>query len=112
MSDLGEPKRKFSETFSAEALALQKLEPVKGKTYVADGWQYRDIPRMSPDMWDYFVGIIGDENFVPLSMAEYGEEDAQGNQTISAKRGQLLISPDGMENLRLHTASKQTEAAD
>jgi hypothetical protein len=65
-------------------------EPIKGKTYRADGWVYRDLPRrLSHEMWDLFLDTIGEGNFRLLAMTA-GKD---------WKRGQLLISPDGMKNL-------------
>lgn len=72
-----------------DAIPLPEGEPIPGKAYIADGWKYRDLPRMSYDMWDLFVGIVGEGNYVELSLADYGD----------SKRGQLLISPGGMSNL-------------
>ena len=63
-------------------------EPVPGKTYRADGWMYKDFPRFEPDVWDSLLLAIGTEHFVPLSLANYG----------TSKRGQLLISPQGVIN--------------
>lgn len=65
-------------------------EPIKGGTHLADGWVYRDLPRMAPEYFDELINLIGDENIVWLSLANYG----------SSKRGQMLISPEGMERLR------------
>lgn len=76
-------------------LPLPPGEPIKGKTLRADGWVYRDIPgRLSHEMWDHLLDIIGAENFQILGMSV-------GNDW---KRGQLMISPDGMKNL---TASRE-----
>ncbi len=71
-------------------LPLPPGEPIKGKTLRADGWVYRDIPgRLSHEMWDHLIGIIGVGNFEILAMS-IGDD---------WKRGQLMISPDGMKNL-------------
>ncbi len=72
-------------------------EPITGKTYRADGWVYRDLPRMAPEQLDQLVAIIGDDNIVWLSKADYG----------SSKRGQLLISPAGMQSLSAHNGARQ-----
>ena len=39
-------------------------EPVKGKTYRADGWTYRDLPNLSIENFYKFVQIIGDDNLL------------------------------------------------
>lgn len=72
-------------------------EPIEGKTYRADGWVYRDLPRMSPEYFDQLVSIIGSTNIVWLSTADYGD----------MKRGQLLVSPEGMKNLIAHHGAVQ-----
>ena len=65
-------------------------EPIEGETLLADGWVYKDIPgRLSYEMWDHLLDIIGDGNFRVLAMS-VGED---------WKRGQLMISPNGMKNL-------------
>lgn len=76
-----------------EWAGLPPGEPVKGKTYRADGWVYRDLPRrLSFEMWDHFLSVIGEGNYVILAMSTGPDW----------KRGQFLISPAGMENMRQH----------
>lgn len=70
-------------------------EPISGKTYRADGWVYRDLPNLGLAQFDELVGIIGDDNLVWLTLAERVWPDGQ-----KTKRGQVLISPAGIENLR------------
>lgn len=69
---------------------LPESEPVKGKTLYADGWVYRDLPRMTRDALDALLDIIGEDNVEWLSFADYG----------GAYRGQVMISPDGMARLK------------
>lgn len=54
------------------------------------GWTYRDVPRMVPELFYKFIEIVGEENLHWLAMSNYGD----------TLRGQVLISPDGMEILR------------
>ena len=72
-------------------------EPVSGKTYRADGWAYIDPPvRFSPEIWDHFLALIGEGEFVILV-------GSSGNHPSDEKpfvRGQLLVSPAGMANLQ------------
>ncbi len=75
-----------------DAWPLPPGEPFPGKTYIADGWVYRDLPRMTPEFFDQLVAIIGESNIRWLSLADYG----------STKRGQMLVSPDGMKALTAH----------
>ena len=73
-------------------------EPIPGKTLRADGWVYRDIPgRLSHEIWDYLIGVIGAGNFEILAMSSGADW----------KRGQLMISPDGMKNLATVRESKK-----
>jgi hypothetical protein len=73
-----------------DTLPLPAGEPTPGKTYLADGWVYRDLPRLSFEMFDRLVSMIGEANIVWLTQADYGD----------SKRGQLLISPDGIQRLK------------
>lgn len=78
-------------------------EPIPGKTYRADGWSYFDLPgKATPKMWNYLLGIIGkvDEDYIILIESEGDSKNGPW------KRGQLLISPKGMENVRNHVLSK------
>lgn len=54
------------------------------------GWKYKDLPRMVPELFYKFIEIVGQENLHWLAVANYGD----------TLRGQVLISPDGMEILR------------
>ena len=72
-------------------------EPVQGKTYRADGYVYQDLPRMTPEYFDELVSIIGADNIVWLSQADYG----------STKRGQMLISPAGIAALSSYNRGVQ-----
>lgn len=75
-------------------------EPIKGKTYIADKWIYYDIPtKFSYEMWDKFLIILEEENYKILAMSK-------GKDWV---RGQFLISPKGMDNIRKYSASKKNE---
>ena len=70
-------------------------EPIKGKTYIADGWEYRDVPGyLTQDAKELLLSIIGEDNYVVLA---YSERVIEGD---TCWHGQLLISPQGMENLK------------
>ena len=75
-----------------DGIPLPPGEPIEGKTLVADGWAYRDVPRMTQDAWKLLMGIIGADNVELLSFANYG----------TAVRGQMMISPEGMVNLEAY----------
>ena len=73
--------------------SLPPGEPVEGETLLEDGWVYRDIPgRLSYEAWDLLLSIIGKGNYRVLAM------------TIGPdwKRGQLMISPEGMKSMITH----------
>lgn len=67
-------------------------EPFPGETLRADGWEYRDLPRMTHECMDEFRRIVGEDNIRWLSFSDYGR----------AVRGQLFISPNGLERMREH----------
>ena len=75
---------------------LPEGEPFPGETLRADGWVYRDLPRLTYDAFDLFVSIVGEDNIRWLTRADYG----------NATRGQCFISPDGMRNMKLHVEAK------
>ena len=75
-----------------DAIPLPETEPFIGESLRADGWEYRDLPRMTREAMLTFTDIVGVANIRWLSFADYGQ----------AVRGQLFISPAGMENMRAH----------
>jgi hypothetical protein len=82
-----------------DAMPLPEGEPFAGETLRADGWEYRDLPRMTPEYFDKLIEIIGEKNIRWLTFADYGD----------TKRGQFFISPDGLKNVRAHVAARQTQ---
>ena len=52
-------------------------------------WHYKDLPRMTHELMDKFKVIVGEENLYWLTYADYG----------NSVRGQILISPTGMQNM-------------
>lgn len=75
-----------------DAWPLPAGEPIIGKTYLADGYVYRDLPRMEHRFLKELIDIIGSAEIVWLSRANYGDTG----------RGQILISPTGQANLSAH----------
>jgi hypothetical protein len=57
-------------------------------------WTYKDLPRMVPELFYTFIEIVGEENLHWIAMANYGD----------TLRGQVLISPVGMEKLKKFNA--------
>jgi hypothetical protein len=76
-------------------------EPFPGETLIADGWVYRDLPCMTQEAFNKFLDILGEENARFLTFARYSDK---------AVRGQLLISPAGMERLKAHSALSHSPA--
>lgn len=68
-------------------------EPVEGESYRADGWAYIDPPGLfSPEAWDALLGHFGEGEVVILAGTSGFMADGR-----PFKRGQLLVSPKGME---------------
>ncbi len=78
-----------------DAWPLPDGEPFPGETIRADGWVYRDLPRMRPTLFDQFIEIAGEENLRWLTKADYGD----------TKRGQVFISPEGAKRLTDYAAA-------
>jgi len=72
-------------------------EPIPGKTYRADGWVYREISWASFAGWGQLLEIVGAGNYVVLAISEW---------KATMCRGQILVSPEGMERC-LQWRSKQ-----
>lgn len=68
----------------------------------AQGWVYRDAPgKFSAGAWDQTMEIIGEKNCRILALST-------GNDDRGVwKRGQILISPQGIENLNAWVKAKQ-----
>ncbi len=87
----------------AELLSeMGRPEPILGKTYMADGWYYYDLPKMLPEYKDLLETLLQGEDDEPqyiwLTEAKYGD---------GFVRGQIIFSPKAMENLRKHTVKKE-----
>ncbi len=64
---------------------------------IADGWHYVDPRgRFSPEMWELFLSEIGDGEYRILAYSRGVDRDGW-----QWERGQLLISPQGWENMTL-----------
>lgn len=83
---------------------MPDTEPFPGETLIADDWQYRDTPPMLVQFWDELLGIIGEGNYRLLTLMERTVKD---NDRLY-KRGQMLISPAGIQNLEIR-ANKAKE---
>lgn len=75
-------------------------EPVTGKTFRADGWQYVDLPsRLTFAFKDEFFAIIGEGNYFILVESFSRQDDWW--------RGQILISPDGQRRMKAHSEATE-----
>lgn len=73
---------------------MQEMEQALAKSLGKPDWTYRDLPRMTRESLDRMIQIIGEEEIYWITFADYGE----------SVRGQLLISPVGMEALRQYSS--------
>lgn len=64
---------------------------------MAEGWAYRDLPRMTPDALQMLLDIVGEENTKWITFAKYGS---------GAVRGQLMISPAGIKRAQEYSGKK------
>ena len=58
---------------------------------------YQDLPRMTQEAWDIIIAIIEEDNVELLRFAEYPDKEHG-----TAVRGQIMISPKGIQNLKDH----------
>ena len=97
----------MSELSEASFKWMPPGEPIMGKTYRADGYTYKDLPRVSIEIFQEFVELVGGENLVWLSYAKYIQGDAQ------KVRGQVLVSPEGMKKiLKRHSEFDEARQAE
>jgi hypothetical protein len=74
-------------------MMIPQSEPFPGETLIADGWVYRDLPRMTTDAFEKLWNIVGHDQTRFLTFAKYPD---------GAVRGQVLISPAGMKRLKFY----------
>lgn len=58
---------------------------------LGDDWVYRDFPKMLPEYWNAIIETLGPDNHRVIAQSTYGD---------GLRRGQLMISPKGFENIR------------
>lgn len=59
------------------------------------GWAYRDLPNMLPEYMDQLLDWVGSKDYEFITFSERVWPD--GHATV---RGQVLISPEGMDRLK------------
>lgn len=74
--------------------------PEIAKAAGKEGWLYKDVGWMSNGDWKRFEAIAGDGNVQWLVWTS--KEDR--------RRGQILVSPDGVEKLRAYHETPETPA--
>lgn len=79
---------------------IPTCEPFPVETLLADGWLYRDTPPMLAVFWDQLLDIIGEGNYRFLTTTE---RTYKGDDRLFT-RGQMFISPDGIERMKAHVA--------
>jgi hypothetical protein len=82
-----------------EEVSLLESLPDFGKDLAASvdkpDWTYYDLPKMGPKYFDQLIyDIIGEDNVSFLTRVSHTDRDGDWF------RGQILISPAGMDNIR------------
>jgi hypothetical protein len=65
----------------------------------AQGWEYKDTPKMSTANWEKMMHIFGKENVDLLTLSS-----GRDKERAPWVRGQFLVSAQGMTNLRAYNA--------
>ena len=65
-------------------------------------WHYRDLPWMRLEYWNHLMVVFGDEDVMFIAGSKKQFEDG------FFVRGQILVSPGGMENLTAHLQQIKT----
>lgn len=79
---------------SFDSPSMPTGEPIVGKTYRADGWEYKEIPWTTVDALNKILSYLEDEEyeFIALSSREMNG--------VMCARGQVLFSPSAMKTIR------------
>lgn len=93
-----------------DLLPLPEGEPFTGETLRADGWVYRDFPRMTKDALEKILAIIGEENIRWLTFVNYKGKHPETGEVIESVRGQCFLSPKAMEALNAYAARSKVPA--
>ena len=75
------------------------LEEEYNRVAGTEGWAYRPFPSMSVDAFEKICDIIGDDNLKIMAMRDF---PANGIRLVG---GDVLISPEGMERLKVRNES-------
>lgn len=90
-----EKLEKFAEILATlpplHAMTAAKLYQDNPELY---DWEYKSVPWCTVAAWEELLGIIGKGNFKLVAGSQ------RKTNGVEARRGQFIISPVGMENLR------------
>lgn len=89
-----EARKMFKEMHDVQEKAL--IEQLRGEK-VKDDWIYRDIPWCYDQVMQEVLEKIGHENYVAVALSRMPDPHDPG---VVIARGQFLISPAGVENLK------------
>lgn len=90
-----------------EFLALENgIEAAMRKSMNVPEHVYRDIPWCAVKYWNELINTIGDDNIKVIAMSQM----ARGPDKEICRRGQFMISPQGMANLGAYIAKNKKEA--
>lgn len=70
------------------------------------GWRYKDLPKLSEEDFAKFVEIAGEGNLRWITRASYPCKDGG-----KLHRGQVMISPDGIERISQYARSSSPTPA-
>jgi len=92
----------LTKTNAVSVIPLPPGEPVLGKTFIADGWVYRDFAgKLKPEIYTAFLRLVGSSNYHTLAMSE----GLDGSQVVW-RRGQFLVSPEGQRRIAVFLGQK------
>lgn len=82
--------------FSKMAAEMHKAtEEAMNEAFKVSGWHYRDIRWTKTDILKNILSLIGEDNYKIIISSECNNWD-----NIPFSRGQFLISPQGLENIK------------
>ena len=92
-------KEKFNKLWANEEFrnmwigAMREMENEFNKSFGTVDWVYRDIGWMKQEYWDRLIEALGEDN---IKIIAASTRDDWGDSVFC--RGQLLISPEGVQN--------------
>ena len=77
---------------------MKVLEEHYNEFYGVEGWTYRELPYMLFEYWDEILDTVGTHNIQVISGSI--RQQLHNREYRSFRRATILISPEGMDNLR------------